>query len=735
MKKIIIFVLVLFTNLSIKAQYIEGMVLELLDDSTTQPIFQANIFWEGTSIGTVSKEDGSYLIQEPPSYPASLNVSFIGYSFHSKEVINDQFLFYLKKSLELSEVEINDKKNTTSISTINSLNIQTLSEGEIQKAACCNLSECFETNNVVDVNFTDGISGVKKIKMLGLEGKYIQITNELMPLTKGLQRSFGLSYIPGSWIESIQIIQGAGSVVNGFESFTGQINIEYFKPEINKLKLNIYANNSGKIESNVILTKKKGNWRSNLFSHISYFDREIDHYGFHNNSDQISNRDGFIDMPKFKQFSLLNRWKYYGSDKYRFQINLRAVLEERNSGQMSNEDIINPYIVSSDNKIVQFYGKLGKIYNDKRSLGTQFAVTLHNQDVQIGNYLYDAKQESFFINIVKQNQLMEKNLLKYGLSSSTDIYSESLFVSSSPFSIKSRVDVLTGFFAENSFTSSKLNIITGIRADYYNVEKNIYYSPRIHLKYNPNEQTVVRVSAGKSFRISNVINENIFYLASSRNIIIEDNIRPEEAYNYGLNIAYCFYLQEKEGNINFSLYNTFFSNQVVVNIEDKDEISFSNLVGNSQSISLNIGIDFQIINNLSIRSSYKIDHSVSTFNGVEKDLPLQSSSRGLFNIAYNSISEDWYFDITSLYIGSSRIPENIISDNELSPSFFLFNCQITRKLKDFDVYLGAENISNYTQDNPIIDAQNPFGDDFDASLIWGPLMGRSIYIGFRYKLD
>ncbi len=730
----------LFATINLKAQeQIKGKVLEISNNGEIIPIIGANVYWEGTTIGTATDLSGRYSIQEAPSFPATLSVSFVGYTLDGKEIIDNEYVFYMKPSIELKEVKVKGNVSTTKISTINPINTQIISTGEIQKAACCNLSECFETNNTVDVSYSDGVSGIKKIQMLGLDGKYIQITSELIPLIRGMQRSYGLSYTPGSWIESIQIIPGSGSVVNGFESFTGQINLEYFKPEgSDKLNLNIYANSEGKLENNLILTKKNGNWRSNLFTHISYFDREIDYHGsYHDHSDH-SNKTGdkFLDMPRIKQFALLNRWKYYGSEKYRFQINLRAILEERIAGQITtDENIITPYTVNIDNQIIQLYTKFGKIQSDQKSIGSQTSFTLHNQEAKFGNNIYTGIQESFSINIIEQNQFKDKHVLKYGASYFADRFTESFDGNiEKPYHLKKRVDLVTGIFSEYQFNNQKFNVVSGLRADYYNIQNKIYYLPRINMKYNPGERTAIRFSSGRAFRISNVFSENMSFLASSRSIIIGDDLRPEVGWNYGINLSHCFYLLNKEGTLNLDIYKTIFEDQIVINIEDQDELSFTNLNGKSFANIIQIGLDYNITKNLQMRLGYKKNKSISTFNRVEKQLPLQPEERAIINFSYKTISDKWHFDITANYIGRSRIPEiNTVADN-FSPPFYLFNSQITRKWDNLDVYIGGENLANYTQPNPIIDVENPLGDDFDASLIWGPVMGRNIYVGIRYKI-
>ena len=730
---------------NIKAQdQIEGRVLELSENGNILPVFGANVYWEGTNLGTVTDIKGNYSIGIP-SATTELKVSYVGYTFEREEIVDNKQIFYLKNSVGLDEVQVKGNVNTTKISIIDPINIQTISTEEIQKAACCNLSECFETNNTVDVSYSDGVSGIKKIQMLGLDGKYIQITSELIPLIRGAQRSYGLSYIPGSWIESIQIIKGAGSVVNGYESFTGQINVEYFQPDEDsgdKLNWNVYTNYSGKLENNLILTKQKGDWKSNLFTHVSYFNKEIDNHGYNNGGVQAG--DGFLDMPKFKQLSLLNRWKYYGSEKYKFQINLRTVIEERDAGQITkDESIINPYLINIDNQLFQVYTKFGKIKSDAKSIGSQTSFTLHNKQANFGNKTYTVTQESFSFNIIEQNQLNVEHLLKYGGSYFADRFTENFEGRANIIHVSlenkgnpgvsyanKRVDLVTGLFAEHQYENEQINIITGLRADYYNIEDKIYYSPRLNVKYNSDDNTAIRFSAGKAFRISNVLSENMNFLASSRSIIIEDNLKPEIGWNYGFNISYCFYFLNNEATLNFDVYRTEFQNQIIVNIENPNELLFANLTGKSFSNVIQIDLDYSITDNVQMRLGYKKNKAISTFNGIEKQLPLQPEERGLINFSYKTNSDKWHIDITANYIGRSRLPEH---DNFSSP-FTLFNSQITRNWDNFSLYIGGENLTNFTQPNPIVDAENPFGNNFDASLIWGPVMGSNIYAGFRYNI-
>ena len=542
--------IVLIATINTKAQNkIKGRVVEQLEDSSEMPIPGTNVYWEGTTIGVATDEQGYYQIPEPESYPATLVVSFVGYQTYTKIIKEwNYYHIILTPSIQQDEVKIKGKVNTTKFSTINTINMQTLTTGELEKAACCNLSESFSTNATVDVTFTDAVSGAKQIQMLGLDGIYTQITQENMPLIRGISSAYGLSYVPGTWIESIQIIKGAGSVINGFESLTGQINLEYYKPETApKLFWNMYTNSEGKIENNLQFAKNNGNWKSNLFTHVSYFDREVD-----------NNRDRFLDMPKVKQFNVLNRWKYVGSKDFRIQIIVRGLVEDRVGGTIEN--VANPYLVDIHNDLLEFTSKTGILQQNSpgKSMGLQTAFRRHNQTAIFGKNNYKGLQESAYLNFIRQTYLGNTNhILKYGISYYADRYTESFKGNiDTSFSNKVRVDLMTGIFSEYAFKwRESFNLVAGIRADYYNNTEEMNYLPRLNMKYNPTEQTAIRLSAGRAFRVANVFVENASFLASKRQITI-GNLNPEMAWNYGTNFTYCFYLFGREGTINADAYKS-----------------------------------------------------------------------------------------------------------------------------------------------------------------------------------
>lgn len=724
--KIIIFTISIIVSLTSKSQYITGSITEINKNEKSVPF--ANIVWEGTNVGAVSDEKGLFSISTPENYPATLVVSLVGYQTITKVI--DKPGFYkieIEKGVIIDkEVEVVGQVNSTIISTLDPINSQTLTSCELEKAACCNLSESFTTNTSVDVMPTDAVTGAKKIQMLGLDGIYTKVTLGNSPLIRGLSSSYGFTHIPGSWIESIQIIKGTGTVINGYDALTGQINVEYLKNS-SKLFWNSYFNSETKFENNLIVSNKKDKWRNNLFLHYTLFDREMDH-----------NNDNFMDMPKMNNIHIHNNLEY-NSDKYYFLFSGRFMDEERKGGALSeNSD----FDVNIDNLIFDFETKIGLIQpkSPGKSVALNTSILNHTQGCILGNNLYEATQESFYLNLIRKTYILNQiNILNYGFSLNLDKFNESFSGNTlQEFYNENRQENVSGAFLEYSNTGGDLSTIIGLRADYYNNQDKLYILPRLNLKYSTNDKLSYRFSAGKSLRIPNVISENISLFSSNRSIQFPYMYLPEIGYNFGGNITYLFKFFGNNATINIDAYKTIFENKILVNLENPNILSFENSHFDSYSNNYQIEFYYDLSKSLKTKFGHKINQVYSNFNGKDKFVILTPKYRSMFNVSYENLSGKWLADATINMIGSVRIPEyetsNGIVDSYYSDSYLLLNSQITRKFDKWDFYLGVENITNYTQKDPIIDSNDPSSNFFDASLIYAPLRSRLIYFGLRFKI-
>lgn len=724
-----------------KSLQVTGYVYETNDEGRSSPLAGANIYWENSNSGTISGEDGIFTIDIEEN-AHMLIVSFVGYgsdTIHIRQPSEIEVGFSRANSLE--EVSITHRVKATSISFTSAYNIQNISEKELTKAACCNLSESFETNPSVDASFTDAVTGTRKIEMLGLAGPYVQITRENMPDVRGLSSLYGLTYIPGTWIHSIQLNTGAGSVVNGFEGITGQINVELKKPENSeKLFVNLYGNSDGAMEANLMTAYKMGeNWHGSTLLHGNVRPFKLDH-----------NKDGFVDHPTGENLVAMQRFKFANDNGLQSQLGLRVVYMDRLGGQ-TEFDPESPradqtYWGSGNNtRRIEGWGKVGKIFENRpySSLGFQVSGVVHSQDAYFGLTDYDANQQSLYTNLIYQSILGSTNhQYRTGISFQADSYEETI-----TSAMYTRKELVPGAFLE--YTFNHLDVFTavaGFRADYHNIF-GAFFTPRLHLRYEPIPKTVIKASAGRGQKTASIFAENIGMFASSRSIYISGDgsdkpygLDAEVAWNYGLNMAQGFKLGAGEGVFRADYYHTRFVNQIIVDYDrNPQEVHFYNLEGKSYSNSLQVQLDLEPVERYDIRIAYRFNDVKRSYGEELLAAPLTSRNRFFVNMAYATLKK-WSFDVTWNWQSSKRIPGTETNPEpyriaEASPAFSLVNLQVSKTFwENLDIYMGIENLFAFTQENPILASDDPFGPYFDSSLIWGPIFGRKFYAGLRFSI-
>lgn len=646
----------------------------------------------------------------------------------------------------LEEVKVVKKRKGIQKSYTVTGNTTLITSKELLKAACCNLAESFETNPSIDVNFSDALTGTKQIKMLGLTSPYLMITEENIPSVRGASQAYGLSFTPGTWVESIQITKGAGSVINGYESISGQINTELLKP-LNDIPffLNAYGSTDSRFELNTHFnTKISDKWSSSLFLHGNARVAKLD-----------MNDDGFLDNPLAKQINILNRYQYYNAEKGLVSfINFRYMNDKKQTGELN----FNP---ERDRGTTSYWGseinterldvstKIGYVFKDMpyQSIGFQNAFNSHDQQSYFGLNQYNIKQSSYYSNLIF-NSIISNTMNKFatGLNFTYDKYQE--FVNVNDYS---RIDNSVGAFFEYTYDNEDdFSIILGGRIDNHN-RLGTFLTPRLHVRYNPWEKGVLRFSAGRGKRSANIFAENQPLFASSRTFDVLDTngkiygLNPEIAWNYGLSFAQKFSLFGKSADVGFDFYRTDFQNQVVVDVmQSPQQVLFYNLNGKSVANSLQLEFNYEIFNHLNLRSAYKFYDVKTDYLSGNYQKPLQAKHRFFGNLEYETFvgenGKQWKFDYTFNLIGQQQLPNtaaNPINDRlpEFSPSYSLMNAQITRTFSPtFEMYIGGENIGNYTQEKAIIGSENPFGSTFDASIVYAPVFGQMYYAGLRFKI-
>ena len=747
MKNILYIVFLLPLMMFPQVDELSGAILEANTENSNNPIAGANVFWLNTSVGVVTDIDGKFTIPYKESYK-QLIISYVGYQTDTLTIKAPTYIkHYLKTSSALDEVVVTSRKQSTTKSYMKAANIITVSSDELLKAACCNLSESFETNPSIDVNFSDALTGTRQIKMLGLTSKYILITTENVPSIRGASQAFGLSFIPGTWVESIQITKGAGSVTNGFESIAGQINAELQKPSTDdRFFANLYMANSERMELNThINSKVSDKWSTGLYIHGNRLQRKHD-----------VNDDGFLDMPLYNQINVMNRWQYTNPEKGLVSfINVRYLNDSKQAGQVEfdpNRDKLTTNFWGSeiDTERFEVTTKFGYVNPEVpwQSLGVQMSFSTHHQNSYYGLNLYDINHNSVYSNVIYNSIISDsRHKIKTGLSFAYDHYDELVINADYERSERS----LGGFFEYAYDNLDKLTLTAGLRFDTHNLLGE-FITPRLHLRYTPWEKSALRLSFGRGKRSANIFAENQNMFATSRTInILNANgtiygLDPEIAWNYGVSYLQGFNLFGRKGDVTFDFYRTDFQNQVVVDWENPQEVNFYNLEGESYANSFQVELNYNLFGNFDLRTAYKYYDVQTDYLTGKLSKPLIPKHRFFFFFSYETYKEEggfsnWKFDLTYNWLSEQRFAST--SSNPVafrlpdeSPTIGTLNAQVTKVFSSkFELYVGGENVTNVRQNNPILGANNPFGSNFDTTFVYGPIFGSMYYAGLRLKLN
>jgi outer membrane receptor for ferrienterochelin and colicins len=719
---------------------LSGYVYEKKQNQSEEPLQGVKVSVSKKYVAFTDK-DGRFIMDIPDTFRAL-------YVFHDKHGSDTIAITNPEKELKivfpyrqkLKDVTIRQKRFATEISLMEIAKTERISAKELLKAACCNLSESFETTPSVDVAITDAVTGYKQIQLLGLTGPNTLITRENIPDVRGLASITGLTFTPGQWIEGMQLSKGAGSVVNGFEGLAGQINVELMKPmEGDKAFMNIYQSMQGRTEANALMRfEPKEKMYTNLFLHAKSQWMKVD-----------QNHDHYIDQPMGNTFVGANRWMWFGKNGRELQLGAKYVHQQNWGGSMHFKADETPaqsqvFGFKGLTQRIDAWAKLGKVFELKpwKSMGLQLAYSGHNQPMYFGKKEYLANEKTGYLNYIYQSILGNTNrIIKLGINANLTERHETVL--NSHYQNK---EITTGIFGEYAHTfSRKLNAVLGVRTDYHNLY-GVYFTPRLHIRYAPHTNWAIRASAGKAYRTASIFAENLGLFSTNRLLRILPSqadgvygLQNEKAWNGGINATYKFKLNYRSGTFSTDYYYTHYLNQVVADWENPRELVFYNSTLPSYAHSFQLQLDYEPIRKFDVRLAYRLNEVQTTFGNTLKQRPLNARHRAFINLAYETHSK-WSFDYTLTWTGSKRIPYTATNPIGLqlptiSPSFVTMNAHINKAFASgIELYAGGENLSNVMQQTAILDSQNPFGSYFDGSLLWGPGMGRNIYIGMRWKV-
>ena len=653
---------------------------------------------------------------------------------------------------QIEEVTIVQRKKGKVKSRTDAFDTERVNTEELCRAACCNLSEAFETSASVDVAYSDAATGAKQIRLLGLSGTYVQLIQENTPAVRGLAQNFGLEYIPGPWMSSVQVSKGTSSVINGYEATSGQINVELLKPQTqNPLSLNLMMNSELMAEANIM-----GGWElaPSLYTGV------LAHYtgGF---MAMDENHDSFADMPKVQNANLANRW-FYKHDNYTFQAFVRGLYDRRRGGQITHHSssMSNPYLINLNTWRVEGFMKNGYVYDDESgsSVALITAVSYHDLNNLYGTRTWKANQLNAYLNGIWQRnwegagEVDNDHRLSAGVSVNFDKYDENLQLSMINYQLD-RYEVTPGLFAEYSLKYDEiLSLVAGVRAD-YSTRYGFFVTPRANIRYTPFEWWTIRASVGMGYRSPNAISDNAFILPSSRVLYLSD-IKQERAVNTGVSTTFYIPLGSKELQLSAEYYYTHFLNSLVVDMDqDKHTVHIYNQTdlpgAKSFAHSAQIEASIEVLRGWTWTAAFRwtdVEQTTIGADGIARLRPKALSNRfkGLITTSYQTPLKKWQFDVTAQFNGISRLPDGFTAMGDYLGGYGTpkpitwypqLMAQITKYFRTCSLYLGAENMTNFRQDSPIIGADDPYGVDFDASMVCGPTTGWKVYLGFRYDLE
>lgn len=741
--KFIVFLGAFLWHLMPVSAQVKGMV----KDNQGEPVVAANVFWINTTNGTVTDENGTFTIEQPVG-AKKLVVSFIGYENDTIVVENDhkELAIILQGSVMMDEVQVVERKIGVVKSRSSVLNQDMISSAELARAACCNLGESFTTNPSVDVSYADAATGARQIKLLGLSGTYVQMLTENIPNYRGASAPFALGYIPGPWMQSIQVSKGSSSVKNGYEAITGQINVEFKKPQTTQsLNVNLFASSKEKYEAN---------FDANVHLNSRLSTGVLAHYENSTRSHD-DNGDGFLDMPKVEQYNLQNRWAWMG-DQYVFQASVKAMKEDRTSGQATHLHVDNSvggfvgrelYKIGIHTDRYEAFTKNAYIFDKER--GTNLALilsgSLHKQDAGYGYKLYNVDQKNLYTSLMFETNFDERNSISAGLSLNYDYFNQTYRLENDDTGILlygKEKETVPGAYVQYTYNwKDKIILMGGIRADHSDIY-GTFVTPRAHIKYAPDDWVNLRVSVGKGYRTNHVLAENNYLLASSRKVKIDNDLDQEEAWNYGFSSSFYIPVFGKTLNVNTEYYYTDFRRQMIIDLDtDPHIVQFANLEGKSYSHTFQAEATYPFFKGFTLTAAYRLTDVKTTYNKKLLERPLTGKYKGLLTASYQTPLGLWQFDVTLQMNGGGRmpssytLPDGASSWNTRYQSYQLLSAQITRWFRHWSIYVGGENMTNFKQKNPIVGASNPWGTNFDSTMIWGPVHGAMYYVGFRFNWD
>ena len=745
MKKILALLIMLIAAGSLHSQVtgseVKGEVFGL-NGHVKEPLEGAVLKWINTRKGTISEKDGKFSIETDKITDRRLIVIFVGYKTDTVDVGEKNYVeVNIQNNASTKTIVVEGQVNSSFIEN-NLPKTEVISSAELKKDACCDLSGCFGKNASVDVAVTDILTNTKELKVLGLEGSYTQILVDNMPIMTGLVTKYGVTSIPGTLISRINISKGSNSVIQGYESISGIMNVmlkDYSTSE--KVMMSAYLNSALEPQFNLNTSAKLKKWNTLFAFQTVQESRKVD-----------DNGDGFLDAPLTRRYMLYNKWRYGSSEdssKTNVVIGLKYLDERRIGGQKNfdyNTDLGSSSVYGQTVNLQNgdAYARFSRMFNNENQIKVYINGGFFNQKSYYGTTFYDAKQRTFNVNALYEVSVYDKSYLRFGASYKYENINEDIsFLAPTAKSYAGNYlknESVPGVYSEGSFEFPKLNLslIGGLRVDFHN-EHGTIPTERFLVRYQIAKNTVARASFGTGFRVVNPFSEYPSFLGSGKNIKGLSTIQPEKTINYGIDLLQYFVIGGLSGNVNVDFYKTVFSNKVIAECDAMPYMYMFTNFSDAGSNVFQVESSTNFLQHLDFKLAYKFIDLYYMKNGERLEQPFNSKHRMLAGVTYTYPGNSWIVNLTIQWFGKQNIPSTASYPVQYrvpteSDAYTMMNVQFTKNFRLFEIYTGIENLLDYTQSNPIISADNPFNKNFETGYVWGPTRGRDFYVGIRYLI-
>ncbi|MDO5978659.1 TonB-dependent receptor [Flavivirga spongiicola] len=736
MRYLIIFFISIL-SFTVNAQNITG---KTISDGSALPY--VNIYLKSTQKGAVSNDDGSFKINNIDAGTYTIIASFTGYQTQKKTITissNDVVVdFNLPESELLEEVVVTG--TLKAVSRLESpVPVEVYSPAFLKKNPTPNIFEALQNVNGVRPQINCNVCNTGDIHINGLEGPYTLVLIDGMPIVSGLSTVYGLSGIPNSLIEQIEIVKGPASSLYGSEAVGGLINIITKLPEnAPRFFADSYATGWGEVNLDLGFKTKVGN-KANLLFGTNYFN-------YNNPID--NNGDNFTDLTLQNRISAFQKWDFKRDENRLFSLAGRYFYEDRWGGEMQwnpsyrgGDQVYGESIYTSR---FEFLGKYQLPMTEKVLF--QFSYTDHDQNSVYGNVPYLAQQRIGFGQFTWDKSLKNHDLL-FGVAARYNYYNDS-----TPATVGADEVVIPSLFAQDEIKlNDKNTILLGARYDYDKRHGNIF-TPRIAYKFKPTSDDIFRVNAGTGFRVVNIFTEEHAALTGARDVIITEELKPERSYNVNINYLKKFYT--KSGAIiglDASAWYTHFTNLITPDYDtNPNQIIYDNLNGKAITKGVSVNLDAIIASGVKVLIGGTLQDVSQTENGIKQRQILTERFTGTWAASYKSYKYNLTLDYTGNIYGPMRLPTLGEFDprRKNSPLWSIQNIQLTYDgLANFEIYGGVKNLLNWTPNkgNPFIisrandpfdktlDENDPTDLPFDPSYVYGPNQGIRAFFGMRYS--